>query len=219
MHNDGEASNTPAEAKWPRGKPGMGYDGRLRYSNRCNATNKRGKPCGAWAVRGTAVCKVHGGMAPQVRRKGAERQAAAQDEVLKSLAKAMEANGVTARTAGDGLPAPWGERLREALAVVEGRYEKPADRPRRATRPAGPPTPPKATPAAQPAPQEHPEPQPERPATPLPPAERPAPLRPAFAEATEPPKRGLTTAEDALADVARANRRAGVISQRRRRHR
>ncbi|BCO99310.1 hypothetical protein MINTM018_20800 [Mycobacterium intracellulare] len=195
----------------------MGYDGRLRYSNRCNATNKRGKPCGAWAVRGTAVCKVHGGMAPQVRRKAAERQAAAQDEVLRSLAKAMEANGVTARTAGDGLPAPWGERLKAALKIVEGRYERPA---RRATRPAGPPTPPKAAaPVAQPAPQEHPEAQAERPATPLPHAERPVPLRPAFAEPTEPPKRGLTTAEDAMADVARANRRAGALNQGKRRRR
>lgn len=189
----------------------MGYDGRLRYSNRCNATNKRGKPCGAWAVRGTAVCKVHGGMAPQVRRKAAERQAAAQDEVLKSLAKAMEAHGVTARSAGDGLPAPWGERLRQALAIVEGRYEQPAATPkppaRRATRPAGPPAPPKPKPA---------EAQPERPATALSPNERPEPLLPAFAEPTKLPKPGLTTAEEAMADVARANRRAGVLNQRRR---
>lgn len=152
------------------------------------------------------MCRIHGGMAPQVRRKAAERQAAVQEEVLQAFAKAMEANGVTARTAGDGLPAPWGERLKKALEIVEGRYERPA---RCATRPAGPPAP-KPAPAA---PQEHTETQAERPAKPLPPQELPRRTVPHFAEPTEPPKRGLTTAEDALADVARANRRAGALNQ------
>jgi len=195
-------------------KRGLGYEGRLRYTNRCTAHRQRdGKPCGAWAVRGTNVCRIHGGMAPQVRRKAAERQAIAQDEVLKSLAKAMEAHGVTAQTAGRGLPAPWGERLREALSVVEGRYERPAASPRRATRPAGPPK------QRAERPQEAVEARPSAPVERAEPAERPAPLRPAFAEPKEPPKGGLTTAEEALADVARANRRAGALSQRGRRRR
>ena len=192
-------------------KRGLGYEGRLRYTNRCTAHRQRdGKPCGAWAVRGTNVCRIHGGMAPQVQRKAAERQAAATEAVAQAIGAAMERQGVTAQTAGRGLPAPWGERLKKALEIVEGRYQRPADAPRRATRPAGPPKQP------APAPQEPAEAQPERPVERAKPAEQPPPLRPAFAEPTEPPKRGLTTAEDALADVARANRRAGALSQRRR---
>lgn len=33
----------------------------------------RGRPCGAWAVRGAMVCKSHGGMAPQVQAKARVR--------------------------------------------------------------------------------------------------------------------------------------------------
>lgn len=47
----------------------------------CSAKTKSSggtEQCNQWAVRGTTVCKVHGGMAPQVRNKGAERVARAQ---------------------------------------------------------------------------------------------------------------------------------------------
>jgi hypothetical protein len=55
----------------------FGLGGRLRYTNRCRAHRQRdGKLCGAWAMRGTTVCRLHGGMVPQVRAKAAERQAA-----------------------------------------------------------------------------------------------------------------------------------------------
>lgn len=41
---------------------------------RCTATAKRtGEQCQAWAIRGAKVCRVHGGMARQVRAKAAER--------------------------------------------------------------------------------------------------------------------------------------------------
>lgn len=40
---------------------------------RCSATNRQGKPCGAYAVPGATVCRMHGGSAPQVRRAAARR--------------------------------------------------------------------------------------------------------------------------------------------------
>lgn len=116
--------------------------------------------------------------------------------------------------APDPRVSPADKRLAKAVGQRAGKPIR-----RAAKRPAGPPIPPKtAAPAFQPE-LAGTEPQAERPATPLPAAERPAPLRPAFAEPTEPPKRALTTAEDALADVARANRRAGALNQGKRRRR
>lgn len=103
---------------------GLGYEGRLRYTNRCRAHRQRdGKPCGAWAMRGTTVCRVHGGMAPQVRAKAAERQAAMTNYIANALIDAMDRAGVLRDFRG--LPAPWGERLRVALAVVDGHYAEP----------------------------------------------------------------------------------------------
>lgn len=112
--------------------------------------------------------------------------------------------------APDPSVSPADKRLAKAVAKHAG---KPLPRQRRVTRPAGPPK------QRAERPQEPAVTQSERPVESAKPAERPAPLRPAFAEPTEPPKPGLTTAEDALADVARANRRAGALSQRRRRRR
>ena len=48
----------------PMGK-GIRYEERLDHENRCTARNRAGKPCGAYAVRGGRVCRVHGGP-PQV---------------------------------------------------------------------------------------------------------------------------------------------------------
>ncbi len=42
---------------------------------KCRATRRDGQRCGCWAIRGGYVCRVHGGAAPQVRRKAAERLA------------------------------------------------------------------------------------------------------------------------------------------------
>jgi hypothetical protein len=43
---------------------------------KCVATAKHtGKRCGKWPVPGATVCKLHGGMAPQVKRKAAVRVA------------------------------------------------------------------------------------------------------------------------------------------------
>lgn len=40
---------------------------RIRWGERCRAHRSDGTPCGAWAIRGGYVCRMHGGSAPQVR--------------------------------------------------------------------------------------------------------------------------------------------------------
>ncbi|MGZ4975367.1 MAG: hypothetical protein ACXWDN_21615, partial [Limisphaerales bacterium] len=52
-----------------------------------------------------------------------QRQAAATEEIAQAVAKAMKKAGV--KREGLGLPAPWGERLAEALAIAEGRHGRP----------------------------------------------------------------------------------------------
>lgn len=40
---------------------------------RCTATNRQGRRCGKYAILGGTVCRMHGGAAPQVLAKAAER--------------------------------------------------------------------------------------------------------------------------------------------------
>ena len=40
---------------------------------KCKATNRRGAPCGRWAIPGGTVCLNHGGGAPQVREAARRR--------------------------------------------------------------------------------------------------------------------------------------------------
>ena len=43
-------------------------------ARRCTAKSKRsGRRCQQWAIRGGTVCSMHGGQAPQVKRKAEER--------------------------------------------------------------------------------------------------------------------------------------------------
>jgi hypothetical protein len=46
---------------------------RIRQARRCSARRKDGQPCGNYAIIGGRVCRIHGGAAPQVRRKAKER--------------------------------------------------------------------------------------------------------------------------------------------------
>jgi hypothetical protein len=56
----------------------------------CRATAKgSGEPCRRQAIAGAAVCRVHGGAAPQVRRKAAERLAALVDPAIAVLTASM----------------------------------------------------------------------------------------------------------------------------------
>lgn len=182
----------------------LNYEQRLLHPRRCTARRQRdGKPCGRFAIRGGTVCMIHGGATRQVQRKAKERMDFAKAIMLERAVRGMQP---------DPRMSPTDKRLARAVAKQAGKPIR-----RAAKRPAGPPTPPKAAPVAQPAPQERPETQAERPVAPLPPPERSAPLRPPFAGPSEPRSAGLTSAEEAVADIAAANRRARVSQRRRRR--
>lgn len=55
----------------------------------CTANRSNGESCKAQAIRGGNVCRVHGGSAPQVREKAAERLAALVDPAIGVLAASM----------------------------------------------------------------------------------------------------------------------------------
>ena len=40
---------------------------------RCSAKRRNGEQCGAWAVKGATVCRMHGGSSPQARQAAARR--------------------------------------------------------------------------------------------------------------------------------------------------
>jgi hypothetical protein len=63
-------------------------------SHRCIATRSNGEPCRAWPVRGTSVCKWHGGSAPQVKRKAQERLEFAADKAAQKLIEFMNSSKV-----------------------------------------------------------------------------------------------------------------------------
>jgi hypothetical protein len=78
---------------------GLNSDGTLK-SIYCLAITQRGVPCGRLAIRGTVVCRTHGGKAPHVRRKGAQRVAEVQLDLAltKALARARERYGGASRS-------------------------------------------------------------------------------------------------------------------------
>lgn len=168
------------------------YEQRLNHPRRCTARRQRdGEPCGRFAIRGGTVCRLHGGATRQVQRKAKQRMDFAKAIMLERAVRGIEP---------DPRVSPADKRLAKAVAKQAGKPIR-----RAAKRPAGPPQPAEAAVAP-----------PERPVERAEPPKQPAPLRPPFAEPSAPPSPSLTTAEDALADVARANRRAGAVSRRRR---
>ena len=58
--------------------------------SQCSAHRKGGGECRAQAVSGTNVCRVHGGNAPQVRRRAAQRLLEASDTAAAYLVKTIE---------------------------------------------------------------------------------------------------------------------------------
>ena len=72
---------------------------------RCNATRPNGGRCKREAEDGAAVCDQHGGAAPQVRRRAAERLIMTADQAAQMLVRMMEdtevAFGVRAKIAQD----------------------------------------------------------------------------------------------------------------------
>jgi hypothetical protein len=57
---------------------------------RCTATNRQGNRCGKSPIPGGAVCRMHGGAAPQVKQKAQERLAAYQDRAIDRLFQLVE---------------------------------------------------------------------------------------------------------------------------------
>lgn len=67
---------------------GARYEQRLNHPRRCSAHSSiTGKPCGAYAVRGTLppICKKHGGWAPAVRKRAQERLNLAAEKLAQEL--------------------------------------------------------------------------------------------------------------------------------------
>lgn len=59
------------------------YEKRLDHPRKCTARRHSDKePCGAFAVAGSNVCRVHGGMAPQVRAKAKARLNNLEDQAM-----------------------------------------------------------------------------------------------------------------------------------------
>lgn len=56
----------------------------------CSATTRSGKSCRGLAIVGGTVCRMHGGAAPQVRRKAAMRLLDLIDPAITTLAREME---------------------------------------------------------------------------------------------------------------------------------
>lgn len=56
----------------------------------CSAKRSNGTPCKSAAIRGGTVCRVHGGSAPQVRRKAEERLKALVDPAIVALQEILK---------------------------------------------------------------------------------------------------------------------------------
>lgn len=96
---------------------------RARQARRCSAHRKNGEPCRAWAINGGRVCRMHGGAAPQVRRKAGERLVMARAyRVMGALARSRDYQEHEAlrEQAGD----PGAHRFRDALAAATARFEE-----------------------------------------------------------------------------------------------
>jgi hypothetical protein len=52
---------------------------------RCNGTLQSGRRCRREAIDGSVVCEIHGGLAPQVRRRAAERVLLSADEAIQVI--------------------------------------------------------------------------------------------------------------------------------------
>jgi hypothetical protein len=88
--------------------------GLLPVNEKCVGRNQRGEPCGNYPIDGAVVCRVHGGSAPQVRRKAQERIAMAQDDAASMLVQFM---------GSDKVPFPERRRIAEFLLTYETRNE------------------------------------------------------------------------------------------------
>jgi hypothetical protein len=62
---------------------------------KCKARRRDGTPCGAYAVKGTTVCRMHGGAAPQVREKANRRLFEMVMPAMRELRRIVESKTAT----------------------------------------------------------------------------------------------------------------------------
>lgn len=62
----------------------------MHADTRCTARRRNGEPCRNWAMLGTNVCRMHGGAAPQVRRRAQQRILEASDKAAARLVEIMQ---------------------------------------------------------------------------------------------------------------------------------
>jgi hypothetical protein len=201
----------------------------LDHPRRCTAHRQDGKPCRRYAIRGGAVCRVHGGGSPLVVAKARERLALAADRMARELlgiATGAESEAVKLAAVKDaldraGLSAkqavevgvelkPYEQVLTDIAGVAritraESRARQglpPEERePLEVVEAALLPEPPESRPGVA--------------ARDRTPDDRPDDPSDDSAPRSRPPSRALVPLEDALGDTAIANRRAQVLQVRR----
>lgn len=67
--------------------------GLLPEPQKCAARRTNGDPCNASPIKGGVVCRMHGGAAPQVRRKAAERIALLADDAVSFAGRVLHDEG------------------------------------------------------------------------------------------------------------------------------
>ena len=85
----------------------------------CKAHTTSGRPCRNTAIHGGVVCVVHGGRAPQVMRKAAERLKEARDVALAKFLQYLGLDLVDPKTALDA-----SVKLTELTETLEGRVAR-----------------------------------------------------------------------------------------------
>lgn len=84
-----EAVPLPVE-QLPARKPFKPTPERPMPAVRCTARRSNGEPCRAYALRGSLVCRTHGGAAPQVASKARERVEEARTKLLGLVPQAVD---------------------------------------------------------------------------------------------------------------------------------
>ena len=91
----------------------------MHESTPCTATTRSGNRCSNPPIKGATVCRMHGGSAPQVKAKAAERIAEARDTALDALNRLIADGKVDARVALDAVV-----KLTETHETLEGRVAR-----------------------------------------------------------------------------------------------